>query len=374
MTADRAAPRVAFFLATSGHSGVDRVMQRLIPAVAARGYPVDLLRVRGHGPDLGGEVRGVRVVDLGCSHVYACVGRVARYLRRERPTAMLADKDRVNRTALLARALSGVPVRLVLRSGTTISVDLASRGALDRRVQAASMRYLYGRAFRVLVPSLGAARDLSAYAGLPPSHIAVVPSPIVTDDLVQLAESPLDDDWLASGQPPVILGVGELSGRKDYATLVNAFAIVRKEMPCRLLILGEGRQRENLERLAAELGVAADVRLPGFSTNPYAYMRRAGAFVHTSRWEGMPVVLIEALALGVPVVATDCPSGPRELLQDGRVAPLVPVGDCRAVAAAILEVLRKPPDAQALRQAAEPYRVGASVDAYLAAMGLEAAP
>jgi glycosyltransferase involved in cell wall biosynthesis len=341
---------LAVFAATSGHSGVDRVLGNLIPAIARLGLGVDVLGVDGHGPS-------------------SALPAVVRYLRRARPAALLSDKDRVNRAALLARWLARVPTRVGVRLGTTVSVNLASRGWLERRVQTASMRWAYPLADAILVPSAGAADDLAAHARLPRGRIKVVPSPIVTPRMLARAEEAPAHPWLAEGGAPVILGVGELSERKDFATLVRAFARLRAQRPCRLVILGEGRRRQELEALATQLGVAADVALPGFVPNPYPCMARAAAFALASRWEGMPVVLIEALALGVPSVACDCPSGPREVLAGGKVGGLVPVGDDAALAAALAAQLDGPTPRERSRAAVEGYTDLGSARAYLAALG-----
>ncbi len=367
-------PKIACFFATSGHSGVDRAMKHLIPALVERGYPVDLLHVRKHGPHIEGEMSGLRRIDLGSSHVYPSLPALVRYLRRERPTVMLSDKDRVNRTALLARFLAGVDTRLVLSSGTTISIDLASRGAFDRWLQRNSMGKLYGFANRVIVTSRGVADDMAAYTGLVRSKIEVVPSPVVPEHCFHQVLPGPDHPWFQAGEPPVILGVGELCMRKDFTTLIRAFARVRAQRRCRLVILGKGRQHEELPALARELGVAEDVDLAGFQSNPYAFMQHAALFAFTSRWEGLGFVVIEALAVGTPVVSTDCPSGPREILQDGRYGPLVPVGDDEAMAQAMVQTLDNPLPADVLKEAARPYEIEASTDAYLAALGLPAHP
>lgn len=364
-------PRVAFFLATSGHSGVDRLMRNLIPAVARRGYAVDQLKVRRHGPDLG-EAPGVRVIDLGSAHVWSSLPAVIRYLRRERPRVMLSDKDKVNRCAVFARALAFSDVELVLRSGTTISVDLAHRGAFDRWLQKTSMGRLYRAARAVIVPSRAAALDLSAYTGLPATWVRTVASPVLSASILEQAAPRPEHPWFASDQSPVILGVGELSPRKDFATLVRAFATLRQHRACRLVIVGRGGQLEALRALAAELGVAEDVDFPGFRNDPLSFMTHARAFALCSRWEGMPVVLIEALGCGTPVVATDCPGGSRELLDDGRLGPLIAIGDDAALAAALLRLLDEPRDAAACRAAAQPYEIESATTAYLAAMGLPA--
>jgi glycosyltransferase involved in cell wall biosynthesis len=370
--------RIACLFSTSGHSGVDRMARHLIPALAQRGYAVDLLKVRNHGPNLdperGETPPGVRVIDLGSRHTYACLPAIVRYLRRERPAVMLSDKDRVNRTALLARALARtltrVPTGLVLRSGTTISMDLASRGPVERWIQRNSMGRLYRFADNVIVNSRNVADDMSTYTGLPRHLITVVPNPVVPAARFLEEQPRPDHPWFAPGEPPVILGVGELGPRKDFGTLVRAFAEVRRTRACRLVILGKGGAREGLLRLAADLGVAADMDLPGFKSDPHKYMAHAALLGFTSLWEGNPLVLPEALAVGTPVVATDCPSGPREVLQDGRYGPLVPMGDPSAFAAAIIQTLDAPLPAQTLREAARPFEIEASTDAYLDAMGL----
>jgi glycosyltransferase involved in cell wall biosynthesis len=374
LTMATSAPRIACFFSTSGHSGVDRAAKHLIPALARRGYRVDLLKVRRHGPHLDAIPDGVTVVDLGSRHTYACVPALVRYLRREHPAVMLSDKDRVNRTALLAgliaRRLAGVPTRLVFSSGTTISIDLATRGALERWVQRNSMGRLYPFADQVIVTSAGVADDMARYTGLARERIRVVPSPVVPASLFTEALARPDHPWLGRSDVPLILGAGELCGRKDFETLLRAFARVRAQCPCRLMILGQGRARERLLALASELGVAEDVALPGFVAEPYTFMAHADLFAFTSRWEGLGFVIIEALAVGTPVVSTDCPSGPREILQDGRIGPLVPVGDAVALAAAMLQTLDAPPPEALLRDAARPYEIEASTDAYLDAMRL----
>lgn len=362
--------RIAFYFATSGHSGVDRAMQNLIPAVARRGYEVDLLHVRKHGPHFDEPPPGVRIIDLGASHVYNSLPAVAGYLRRERPVVMLSDKDRVNRTAFLARFLSRAPTRLVFSSGTTLSIELAHRGLVDRTLQRWSFGRLYRHVSKVIVTSEGVKTDMAEYTGLPVKYIEVVPSPVIPSALFTEAQPEPAHPWFRDGEPPVILGVGELGRRKDFPTLIRAFAQLRKRQRCRLVILGRGRDREALLALAGELGIADDVSLPGFEPNPYPYMAHAALFAFTSLWEGLGFVIIEALAVGTPVVATDCPSGPREILEDGKYGQLVPVGDVAAVTAALQLGLAERPGRAFLQQAARPYEIESSTSDYLRAMGL----
>lgn len=375
MSAQRSAiERIAIFAATSGHSGVDRILTNLVEQWAAWGLQVDLLQVRRHGPQLSNPPPGVRCIDLGTRHVNSALPALVRYLRREQPTAMLSDKDRVNRIAVLARRLSGSRTRLAVRLGTTVSVNLASRGFIERWLQRASIRYLYRLADGIVVPSVGVATDLVQQLGVEPARIRVAHSPIVSARLEQLAQEPIEHPWLTAGALPVILGVGELGSRKDFATLIRAFALVRTEHPCRLLILGRGRQRERLLALASELGIADAVDLPGFIANPYPYMRQAAVFALSSRWEGLGIVLVEALACGTPAVSTDCPSGPREILGPCCPQALVPVGDHQALARVISETLAQPPAKTRLIERAQGFSIGASAQAYLAALGIAREP
>ena len=364
-------PRIAVFMATSGHSGVDRAIQHLVPEFARRGYPVDLLKVRNHGPELDETPHGVRVIDLGTNHVYTSLPAVVRYLRREQPFVMLSDKDRVNRTALLARSLARVPTRLVLSSGTTISIDLKNRGRFERWLQRTSMGRLYHLADKIIVTSKGVADDMSAYTGLARHLIEVVPSPVIAEDVFINPLPCPDHPWLQDRKTPVILGTGALTFVKDFQTLVRAFAKVRNNRPCKLIILGKGKLHDRLLALAEELGIKDDVSLPGFIHKPYGYMAHSSLFALTSRWEGLGFVLIEALAVGTPVVSTDCRSGPREILQNGKYGSLVPVGDVDALAKAIINTLDHPLPREILQQAARPYEIGVSTTAYLKAMGLD---
>jgi glycosyltransferase involved in cell wall biosynthesis len=196
----------------------------------------------------------------------------------------------------------------------------------------------------------------------------VIHNPVVTPGLLAQATARLDHPWFAPGQPPVILSAGRLTRQKDHETLVRGFALLRERTPARLIILGEGEERGNLERLTGQLSLRADVQLPGFTLNPFAYMARARLFVLSSRWEGFGNVLAEAMACGAPVVSTDCPSGPAEILQNGVFGRLSPVGDAPALASAMLEALTLPPDPDLLKTRALQFAPDHAVQQYLDAL------
>jgi len=346
-------------------------MKHLIGEFARRGLSVDLLRIRNHGPYFDPPGDSVAVVSLGAAHINSSLVPLVRYLRRARPKALLCDKDRVNRIALWARHIARVPTRVAVRIGTTVSVQLATRSPWVRWWQLFSMRRFYPWADAVIFPSDGAASDFAALTGFSPKRLHAIPNAVVDPELSRLSQEAPEHPWLAGKGPPLILGAGELCARKDFATLIRAFARGQARRPSRLMILGEGRQRRNLEGLAQALGVGDKVALPGFVTNPYAYMARAMVFVLSSLWEGSPNVVVEAMAVGTPVVCTDCPSGPREILKGGTYGPLVSVGNYEALARAIEETLEHPPDPAVLKEAAARYNVVTSASRYLEVLGFD---
>jgi len=362
--------RLAVFLATSGHSGVDRIMGMLLPAIASRGIKVDLLHVNGKGPYIRSDGGNLRVVELGSSHSFTSLRPLIRYLKREEPDVLLSDKDRVNQIALTARWLAGVRTRVALRSGTTITKALEGRDLTARIIHYLSMRYLYRFADAITTPSTGSAMDLSGFAAIPPDRITVIPNPVDIRMIRQLAAEPVTHEWFRPDQPPVIVGIGELGGSKDYETMIRAFAILRRERPVRLFIMGEGKGRDRLQELLAKLHLEADVELFGFTENPFAYLAKSSLFVLSSRYEGFGMALLEALSLGVPSVATDCPFGPSDMLQNGKFGALVPVGNTKAMAAQMALVLDEPPDASFLIKAVTPYALESITDRYLDLLGL----
>ena len=200
-------------------------------------------------------------------------------------------------------------------------------------------RLLYRYADDIVTVSDGAARDIAAITRLPEARITVIRNPVIRPQLFTRAAEAPTHRWLSAGEPPVILALGRLHPIKDFTTLIEAFAIVRRQRNIRLLILGDGPEMSRLRCRAQDLGVSEDVELPGFVANPYPAIRAAALLALTSRFEALPAVLIEALAIGTPVVSTDCPSGPSEILQDGRYGELVPVGAPEQIAAAIIRVL-----------------------------------
>lgn len=381
---------LALFVDSLYGAGVQRSMLRLATSFSARGHSVDFIVCSASGHFAKALPEGVSLVELlprvhGSALLRAASSRqtsrlwwptlrflaarhlpaLVAYLREARPDAVLAAATTPNLLAVAARRLAGVETRVVISQRTTLSEKVARRG---KYWKLALVEEFYPGADGIVAVSHGVACDLSHTASIPPSSIEVIYNPIVGPELLDAARTPVDHPWLAAGSPPVLLAVGRLRPRKDHATLIRAFARLRKERAARLVILGEGEERARLLRLARELGVAGDVDLPGFSDNPFAWMSRAALLAHSAQWEGFGNVLVEALACGCPVVSTDCPSGPSEILDGGKYGALVPVGDAEALARAMCETLDRPPDAARLRERAATFAIEGVADRYLSVL------
>jgi glycosyltransferase involved in cell wall biosynthesis len=329
------------------------------------GVRVDLLLSGTQTADVHYLRPEIRILDLDKRRMFRGTARLSDYLNKEHPVALLAGREWANRNAILARGLTKVQTRIWLRVGTYNFMALRRRHFLNRWTRKASMRYCYRRAYGLIAVSKGIAEDIASTFRIPEKKIHVLHNPSVTSDMAMKANQTIDHPWFQGNHPPVILGMGRLARVKDFPTLLRAFAKVRSARDCRLVILGEGKERDNLSALAHELGIQEDVNLPGYKSNPFAYMNAASLYVLSSVWEGSPNTLIEALAVGVPVVSTDCRTGPREILEGGRYGRLVPVGDVEALARAIEVTLDNPPKKAYLQSAAARYRVDRCAQAYL---------
>ena len=405
LASDRASSgskHIALAMPSLAGGGAQRVMLDLAGAFLARGHRVDLLLCRATG-ELRGEVPdGVRLVELRrapnlwsrLSVLAADPAGVAslarpvllpikpltqfnyllgfvRYLQRARPQALLSALTNMNLIALWARRLAEVPTRLVVSERNTLSQEVQAESRKRGEWRWRFLLPMVGRTYRwaeaIVAVSAGVADDLSTAPKIPRKRILTIYNP-VTPGLDNKSRASCHHPWFEPGSAPVLLAVGRLAAQKDFPTLLRAFARVRRARPARLVILGEGEERTKLEALAGELGLAADVALPGFVLNPFPYMARAAVFVLSSVHEGFPNVMIEALACGCPVVSTDCPSGPTEILDGGAYGALVPVGDVEAMAMAINAALDGTHDAQRLKARAAEFSLERAAERYLAVL------
>ena len=357
---------IAILLHDLRSGGAERMMLNLAREWSRNGISVDLVLVKRQGVYLPLVPPNVRVIDLAAKRTFSSIVPLVQYIRKERPRALLSGLVHINILAIAATALAP-KTRLVISERNTPSLDIGDHepaAKLGYRLAP----YLYPSADAIIAVSEGVADDLSAFAGLARRRIEAVTNPVITEELLCLAGEEFPHPWLHVGAPPVIMAVGRLAPAKDYPTLLRAFAKLRSMRPCRLLILGDGSLLQDLTTLAHRLEIGSDVEFLGFKINPYAAMSKAALLVLSSRWEGSPNVLVEAMACGLPVVSTDCPSGPREILDGGRYGALVPMGDPDALAAAMSKVLDRPPPRPLLEEACRPYRVSESAARYLEIM------
>lgn len=361
--------RIAFFLPTLAGGGAERVALNLLKGMLERDIPLDLVLADAEGPYLSQVPDRVRIVNLATGRVILAVPALIRYLKTTKPVALLSHMNHANIMAIVARDLAKIETKLVVVEHDTLS---ASKSKLRRsQILPPIMKWLYPRADRIVGVSRGVADDLDCELGFEPGTVKTVYNPVIDRDTIAKSQAPLTHPWFEAGSPPVFLAVGRLSPQKDFSNLIRAFALLRQHKVARLMILGEGETRSQLEAEIAGLGMSEDVALPGFVQNPYAYMHHATTFVLSSRWEGLPTVLIEAMACGCSVVATDCPSGPQEILAAGKYGLLVPIENASALAAAMLQALENPVSQASSIERGMYFSTDRAVSEYLKLFGYE---
>ena len=331
---------IAIFLGSFGGGGIERVIGNLAHGLIEKGLMVDLVLSQVVSEEhLKGLPPEIHIVDLKAPKLYTSLPRLVHYLREKQPVAMLSASHYANEIAVLAKKLSGVSTRVVVSEHNQLSTKVVNTTNLKNRLMPFFAKLFYPWADGIVTVSAGVADDLAQMTGIARERIRVIYNPVLTPGLLENAKKPLDHPWFNLGEPPVILGVGKLQAQKDFPTLIRAFSEVRKVQKAKLMILGWGPDRPELEALIRDLRLEDDVELAGFQKNPYAYMARSKLFVLSSAWEGLPTVLIEAMATGTKVVSTDCPSGPAEILDNGKYGFLTAVGDSKALGEGILNAL-----------------------------------
>ncbi|MGC8979219.1 glycosyltransferase [Caldisericum sp.] len=337
--ANKKVETIAFYLPSLEGGGAERVVVNLISKFAENDFVIHLLLASAKGPYIREIPSKVRIFNFKASHLLFSLPKLIQYLKAEKPDVLLSSLSHANIVAIVAKNISKDDAKLIIREDNTPSQERKNNHSLKVKLIPLLVKNYYPMADFVVAVSEGVKDDLVNFVKVPSEKVKVIYNPVISPELFEKAREPVDHPWFISKEHPVILGVGRLTKQKDFPTLLKAFALVRKEVDARLVILGEGKERQNLEKLAKELGISEYVWMPGFVDNPYKYMSKASVFVLSSIYEGLANVLIEALALGVPVVSTDCPSGPREVLEDGKYGKLVPVSDVEALKNAIIETL-----------------------------------
>lgn len=332
--------RIVLFLNGLGGGGAERVMVTLANAFANRGHEVTMVLIYPRHTYKNELDPKVELVDLNAPRLAVGGLRFARFLRARCPDAVLSTLTRINGWAVIAHRLARSHAHIVIREATTPTLEIARQRTQKDRLNQQVIKYLYPKTDAVVAPSRGVAQDILRFAPNLSGRIQVIYNPVIDEHLYRLCQEPVEHPWFSSKAAPVVLAVGRLIWDKGFDVLIQAVAKVRQVRNANLVILGEGEERSDLESRVYQLGLTNSVWMPGFEQNPYKYMRRSDVFVLSSRREGLPNALIQAVACGCPVVSTACPSGPDEILNGGKFGELVPVDDVEAMAGAILRVLQ----------------------------------
>lgn len=360
--------RIAIVVASMDSGGAERVALNLAESFAAAGNAVDLVLVRRRGDLLRQVPSSVRIIDLAAKRAFTAIGSFRKYVRVTKPKAVIAVNFEVN--VMAAAALLGMRRKPRLLLSVHCAPILYFKGAPRpwRKMMIAASTRLYRGADHIIAVSEGIADELIELGWADQERCAVVYNPVIRSDFQALARQAPDHPWFGERSIPLILNAARLVPQKNHQLLLHAFALVAARRPVRLALLGDGELRAELESMAARLAIANSVAFLGHRQNPYPYMREADLFVLSSAWEGFGNVLVEAMAVGTPVVSTDCPHGPREVLGDGAWGRLVPPGDALALADAICASLAE--STVDPRPRAADFSAQASAERYLTLVGI----
>jgi glycosyltransferase involved in cell wall biosynthesis len=356
--------KVAVFIHHLGGGGMERAMLKVCESLVEKKIHTDLVLMNAQGEYLSEIPDGVNLKDLSCPRFWTSLPSFVRYLRNNRPDAILSAMPLANGIAVWASKISRIDCKLFLSErnakslvfgDATVGGDTTNSKKLSYYVLKLLIPPAYRYADGIIAVSEGVSKRLKALPFVNPEKVHVIYNPTWTPKIDELASQPLAHPWFADKMLPVILFVGRLAKQKNLLDLIKSFDLVRKLRPARLLLLGEGEDRAELERLVRSLGITDLVAMPGFDINPFPYMAHASVFVLSSTNEGFPNVLVEAMACGTPVVSTDCPSGPKEILDSGRFGRLVQIGDVNAMAVAIEEMLDNPTPPEILKKRAREF-------------------
>ena len=350
--------------------GAERIMVNLIHEFISRGFYVDLLLMKNYGKLLTEIPNSVKVIDLASNKPRNMIFPLLKYLRTHSPTVLLSAHSSINWAACLAVRLSHSATRCVVREESTLSSVLARTGWMTRIFRPWFLR-IFCRPYQHITVSKGAADDYIDIVGVPNTNVTVIYNPVINQELLKKLPKSVSHPWFGSSSTPTILAVGRLHSAKGFDILLEAFALLLPHCHARLIILGEGPERANLEAKRDQLKLGKYVDMPGFVANPLPYMKAADIFTLSSRWEGLANVLVEALVCGATIVATDCPHGPSEILSNGHFGILTPPNDSLALANALHTALKgKITLAQPTEEWLEQFSITTATDSHLRLMGL----
>lgn len=354
-----------FFIRSMSGGGAQRVMVRLASGFVDAGHTVNVVTLNKSGPFLKEMQDGVTINELPTKKLITSLPYLVYYLIKNKQDAIIVTEPASNVVLIVSKIIAFNKSKLFIREGLFPSVAIKETPHMATKIAYKLAPYIYRYADCIIAIANDMADDIKRFLKVPHDKVQVISyNPVVTTELFRLSEQEPDHKWFED-DVPIILGVGRLDKQKDFETLIKSFALLRREYKSRLMIIGEGPERNNLQKIIDESGWGADISLIGFRSNPFSAMARCTVFVLPSRYEGQPNVLVEALACNATVVSTDCPSGPREILSDGKYGKLVPVGDHVRMAEAILHAAKNPLNKEMLTERAQQYTVHKSSQLYI---------
>ncbi|MCJ7622077.1 MAG: glycosyltransferase [Anaerolineaceae bacterium] len=356
---------ISLFLPSLVGGGAERVFLTLAKGFLDRNFQVDLVLAGKFGELVDQVDPRANVVDLGCKHVIMSLTKLIKYIKTKKPTVILSALTHANIIVIWAKLLTNSSVKIIATEHLPFPERKMHGFDIKELVIPTLVRWFYPFADKIVAVSHDVANSIPRSFRKQTNKNQVIYNPLDIKDIIKKANAPPEHAWLKAKTKKIILSVGRLNRQKDFPTLIRAFAQVCKHQPSRLIILGEGEERSNLEMLVRELGISSEVSLPGFVQNPYPFMKHADLFVLSSIAEGFPVVLEEAIACGIPVISTNCPGGSKEILADGVYGVLVPVGDENAIAEAIKKILINPPDTKEARKRANDFDLEKVIGNYI---------
>lgn len=336
---------ITFFIQSWSGGGIEKVTEQIICNMDSSLFDISLVLAMDDDYSLELAKSSIPVFMLKASKPILSLFRFIKWVKHYKPNIVVSASYPLNIVAIIAQKLSGIKYKLIIVEHINVTIATrASKKPISRLPYLLLIKLLYSKADYIVAVSKGVSDDLQAITGLSKDNIAVIYNPVITDKIYEMSRESVEHPWLVEDNVPVFLAVGRMVEQKDYPTLLKAFSLILNSgIKAKLIILGDGPLKQQLKELANELGLKNDVDFPGFDANPYRWMKAANCLVLSSLWEGLPTVIVEAMAIGLPVVATDCPSGPSELIEDGVTGRIVPIGCPEQLAHAMVDIINQPP-------------------------------
>jgi len=360
--------KITFFLYWFQGGGIPHVMTNLAAEFRNRGFSVDFVIGKAQGKYMGSLTSGINIVELNSPRAILCIPGLIAYLKHYQPDIFITANTHLNLVGLFSHHSARIPGKIVVTEHAAYEQaddNRRRKNPLMAFIISKLISKFYLWADHIVCVSQSVKNSLIHRFNFDHNQISTIWNPVLTDNYWYLLDQPVSHPWFADRQYPVMLSVGRLTRQKNFPLLLRALSEVNQHQSVRLIILGEGEDRVALESLRDELRLTSKVQFMGFVDNPFPYFREADLFVLTSLWEGLPTVLIEALAAGAPVIATDCPGGTREIIEATGAGRLVPVDDLEELTRAIREELSPEAGTSRSRPDVTPFLADVAADSYL---------